>query len=64
MPNILETDNLEFQLDLPPWGRGIGERVADGVVGFLLGVAFMLVVIQIWGLSWVRFLAPSWKPGA
>jgi len=44
-------------------GRDISERVADAVVGFLLGVAFMLVLIQIWGLSWVRFLAPSWKPG-
>jgi len=26
-------------------------------------VAFMLAMIQIWGLTWVRFLAPSWKPG-
>jgi hypothetical protein len=23
----------------------------------------MLVLIQVWGLSWVRFLAPSWTPG-
>ena len=37
----------------------MSERVSDGVVGFLLGVAFMLILIQIWGLSWVRSLAPS-----
>jgi hypothetical protein len=38
-------------------------KYTDGLVGFLLGVAFMLALIQIWGLNWVRILAPSWKPG-
>ncbi len=38
-------------------------KITDGLVGFLLGIAFMLARIQIWGLSWVRLLAPSWKPG-
>ena len=28
-----------------------------------LGIALMLMIIQIWGLSWVQILAPSWKPG-
>ncbi len=41
----------------------VRHKLTDGLVGFLLGVAFMLAMIQIWGLTWVRFLAPSWKPG-
>jgi len=41
----------------------VRHKLIDGLVGFLLGVAFMLAMIQIWGLTWVRFLAPSWKPG-
>lgn len=38
-------------------------RFADAIVGFLLGIAFMLVLIQTWGLTWVRLIAPSWSPG-
>lgn len=41
----------------------VRHKMTDGLVGFLLGVAFMLALIQIWGLTWVRFVAPSWKPG-
>ena len=57
---------------MPPGGRSartpvpvnhVRHKLTDGLVGFLLGVAFMLAMIQIWGLTWVRFLAPSWKPG-
>jgi len=62
----IRTDILEVRPNVPRLGRreeDMSERVSDGVVGFLLGVAFMLILIQIWGLSWVRFLAPSWKPG-
>ncbi len=38
-------------------------KITDGLVGFLLGIALMLMIIQLWGLSWVQILAPSWKPG-
>jgi hypothetical protein len=37
--------------------------LSDAVTGFLLGIAFMLVLIQVWGLSWVRLIAPGWTPG-
>lgn len=37
--------------------------ISDAVTGFLLGIAFMLVLIQLWGLTWVRMIAPGWMPG-
>jgi hypothetical protein len=41
----------------------VRHAIADAVTGFLLGVAFMLVLIQVWGLGWVRVIAPGWSPG-
>lgn len=38
-------------------------RIPDAMTGFLLGIAFMLVLIQVWGLTWVRLIAPGWTPG-
>jgi len=58
--------NLPTEFPLTSFSVGRRSRrhkLTDGLVGFLLGVAFMLAMIQIWGLTWVRFLAPSWKPG-
>jgi hypothetical protein len=37
--------------------------LSDAVTGFLLGIAFMLILIQMWGLTWVRVIAPGWSPG-
>lgn len=37
--------------------------MSDAATGFLLGIALMLVLIQVWGLAWVRLIAPGWTPG-
>lgn len=37
--------------------------ITDAMVGFLVGIAFMLVLIQVWGLTWLRLIAPGWSPG-
>ena len=38
-------------------------KITDGLIGFLVGIALMLTIIQIWGLSWIHILAPTWSPG-
>lgn len=53
------------EVDGMPNSRVLNMRraISDAVTGFLLGVAFMLILIQVWGLGWVRVIAPGWSPG-
>jgi len=41
----------------------VKQAIRNHFVGFLLGVAFTLVLIQLWGLAWVHLIAPNWGPG-
>ncbi|MGI0149684.1 MAG: hypothetical protein ACREDF_09165 [Thermoplasmata archaeon] len=37
--------------------------ISDAMVGFLLGIAFILILLQVWGLTWLRLIALGWSPG-